>query len=661
MVAAVGPNMIALRRALGLVAILFACNGGADAPTTDAQPDDVVDAGPDDGGPSPFDELDGPAVDFSGGVALSPAGVGRDGGEIELRSAAPVTIAAASAVSPLSPSPSPAPPSGGVRVDATAVSDNLVMTETIRIGGRLPATTGPPREIVSVEGDIVVDRPLASAGRGLVLRAPNGIVYVAAPIDASAEEGCNAAPIVIEAETVVIDDEVVSSGQAADDQLGCPGASIAIVATNGPVALTGGRIDSSGGPGAGKAGSAGDITISAATDIDLGGSVDALGGEARGPGAIGGRGGNVNLSGTGVSIAGTLRLRGGGARDSEVEATGGDAGALVIDATGAVQVGGVVDGRGGSAVADGGAVSAGAAGTLRIGANTWPPGITIAAPITSAGGAGGAAGGAGGTLTITNDGDLTVETTVALDGGASSSSPGSAGRFVATVGPNSGGFIVGGTIAAIGGAAEGVSTGGIGGELRVDIISLTGPLILEESARLIADGGPGTNGGSGGAAGGVDLRSRDGDASVFGHVIARGGDAEATGGAGGSLFLWTDSNFDGIGGHLAIETTGLIDVSGGGGAVGGSARNNGAPGVAVFPDFIDQIAVLLDSDTATGALTDGTLVNRGLIVARGGAGGGSGGDVMFHGRQPGSNADPVSGNVDLAGSDGGADGDWGTD
>ena len=649
--------MLASRGALVLLVFLFACEGAN--PTPGGEPfDDNTDGSKSEEGASPWDELDGPAVDFSGGVAVTSGGIGRDGGTIQLQSGAPVTIAAA-AVSPLSIPPGA--PAGGVTVDAEEVTGDLEMAETIRIGGTLPAIAGPPREIVSSEGHIVVDRRLRSAGRGLSLRAPRGTVHVAAPIDASAAGGqCNASPIVIEAASVVIADEVLSAGQAADDGLGCPGAAITIRATAGSVMIAGG-LDSSGGSGRDEAGSAGDITIAAAADIEVDAPIDALGGEARGPTAIGGGAGNLTLNaGSRVVVRGVLRLRGGGARGSEADATGGDAGVFLVDAGGEVQIGGVVDGRGGPAAArgTGGVVSGGAAGSLLIGVNTWPAGITIAAPITAAGGGGPAAGGAGGDMTVTNDGDLRVEAAVALHGGSSARSPGGAGVFKAMIGPNSGGFIAASTIAAIGGSANGDAGGGSGGELWVEVISLTGPVIIEESAQIVFDGGRGAGDGAGGAGGILDLRCRDGNGTVSGQLIARGGAAEARGGHGGALNLWTDTNYDGIGGHLAVETTGLIDVSGGDGAIGGSARNNGGAGIGRFPTEQELIAVLLNSETISGTSTDGSLINRGMVIARGGAGGGWGGDVMFHGRQPGNSEDPLPGNMDLSGSDGGADGDF---
>jgi hypothetical protein len=146
---------------------------------------------------------------------------------------------------------------------------------------------------------------------------------------------------------------------------------------------------------------------------------------------------------------------------------------------------------------------------------------------------------------------------------------------------------------------------------------------------------------------------------MAGKLLARGGaspDPGGFGGLGGRMNLFSDDNHNGVGGNLTIQPEGVIDVSGGAGSVGGHARNNGGAGVGLFPDMIEEIAVLLNTDGIHGSPKDGQLVNLGFIKARGGASGGWGGDIVYHGRQPGNNEDPISGQIDNGADGTGVDG-----
>ena len=67
-----------------------------------------------------------------------------------------------------------------------------------------------------------------------------------------------------------------------------------------------------------------------------------------------------------------------------------------------------------------------------------------------------------------------------------------------------------------------------------------------------------------------------------------------------------------------------------------------------FPDEMEQIAVLINCDGKHGT-TENWLVNQGLIVARGGAANGNGGDIVYHGISPERDTNPPSGNIDNAG------------
>jgi hypothetical protein len=162
------------------------------------------------------------------------------------------------------------------------------------------------------------------------------------------------------------------------------------------------------------------------------------------------------------------------------------------------------------------------------------------------------------------------------------------------------------------------------------------------------------------------LFTNDGNASIHGTLVARGGNAPGgIGGTGGLVYVFTDNNHGGTsGGTLTLETDGVIDASGGGGAQGGSARNDGLAGMANnFPDHQDdeftvsKIAVLLNSDGKHGTAT-GSVENKGHIVARGGTTNGAGGDVVFHGKRPNGNETPLPGNIDNAGNGTGAAGDF---
>ena len=90
-----------------------------------------------------------------------------------------------------------------------------------------------------------------------------------------------------------------------------------------------------------------------------------------------------------------------------------------------------------------------------------------------------------------------------------------------------------------------------------------------------------------------------------------------------------------------------------------TAKGNpqGADGMASFPDNQEEIAVLINCDGMHGN-THNWLQNSGMIVARGGAPNGNGGDVAYHGIAPDGSVSPPPGNVDTSGSGSGAAGDF---
>ena len=127
----------------------------------------------------------------------------------------------------------------------------------------------------------------------------------------------------------------------------------------------------------------------------------------------------------------------------------------------------------------------------------------------------------------------------------------------------------------------------------------------------------------------------DASISMAGKLYLRGGaapDDGGTGGLGGAVDIFCDKQANGYGGNLTIEPAGFIDASGGPGTIGGSGRNDGGWGIALFPEEQEQLSVLLNSDGIHGSPKDGVLLNLGTIITKGGAGDGWGGDVMFHGR-----------------------------
>ncbi|MES1209847.1 MAG: hypothetical protein ABUS79_28260, partial [Pseudomonadota bacterium] len=160
--------------------------------------------------------------------------------------------------------------------------------------------------------------------------------------------------------------------------------------------------------------------------------------------------------------------------------------------------------------------------------------------------------------------------------------------------------------------------------------------------------------------------TKDGDNTVHGQLQARGGvapDSGGTGGGGGLVYIFSGDGHDFTSGVLTIGPDGVVDASGGDGTIGGSARNDGAGGVNLFPsnqndEFdVEQIAVLINSDGVHGA-DRGWIDNQGKVIARGGKANGSGGDVVYHGRQQDGNETPLPGDVENAADGTGKSGDF---
>src|SRR4029078_6712072 len=123
-----------------------------------------------------------------------------------------------------------------------------------------------------------------------------------------------------------------------------------------------------------------------------------------------------------------------------------------------------------------------------------------------------------------------------------------------------------------------------------------------------------------------------------GPLSVRGGEAPDSGGTGGysgMVYLFSDNDHNAKSrkdGNLLIDTTGVIDASGGnGGMMCGHARRDGKHWAwPSFPIHQEQIAIFLNCDGVHGK-TLNWMDNRGKLIAHGGVPNGHGGDIMYHG------------------------------
>ena len=298
-----------------------------------------------------------------------------------------------------------------------------------------------------------------------------------------------------------------------------------------------------------------------------------------------------------------------------------------VEAAGTVQLGGTIDARGGPSAGGG---DGGMAGAIHIGETTAPSSVQVLVPMAANGGDGSSAGGEGGGVQVDAAGEIVFSGVIHANGGA-----------------------------VVGSAGD----GGTAGIVTLNVTSAPDKLIVTATGEVTLDGGAAKGAGLAGGGGHLYFKTNDGDMSMAGKLTGRGGaapDPGGIGGLGGSFELFSDNNHNGLGGNLTIETTGVIDVSGGSGTTGGNARNDGGWGIAVFPDMQEQIAVLLNSDGIHGTPPVGSALclNLGRIVARGGATNGWGGDVIYHGNGA-DQKDPVSGTVELEGHGTGQTGNYG--
>jgi hypothetical protein len=556
-----------------------------------------------------------PELNVSGGGASSPGGQGQAGGVVHLLAGGDITVD--SSTQPTPPMVAPAP-AGTMAIDDAALAADVNASGTAVISGNVTAGGSDGTRTISVNGDLYVTGTLRSADlggsrQGLDLKA-TGTIYVTGTVDASGAAG---------------------GGQA--------GGAINLSANQ--IVVTG-KLLSSGGDGTTAGGAAGAITIASMGD---------------------------------VALAGTIRLRGGAASDTSAGAAqGGAAAPLTVDAKGAVDIGATIDARGGAASSKvTGTVAGGAAGAVRIGEHAEPTSIIVRVPVVAKGGSGDTAGGPGGSFTAEPDtGSINVNGAGAIDvsGGDAANAPGAGGLITGSArkDPGAGGLHIAGEITANGGSVTkgGAGNGADGGHVDFELIPTDGAVLVDASAKITVNGGSAGSGVAGGG-GHVWMFTKDGDLTIAGTVNTKGGSADGTGGLGGMIYFFTDNNHNAIDvakGNLLIDTTGVLDSSGGDGAIGGSARNDGMGNgsVAPFPEEQEKFAIFLNCDGAHGE-TLNWMQNNGHLIARGGVHNGNGGDITYHGIGPGQldmtapdgNHHPPSGNVDMAGDGTGMPGDYG--
>ena len=411
-------------------------------------------------------------------------------------------------------------------------------------------------------------------------------------------------------------------------------------------------------------------------DLQVGGSLYVTGTiDSSGASGSGAAAGPITVrAGGNVVFDGKIILRGG---DSGTQ--GGTGAKLTIDANGAVQLGGIVDARGGAATGASGTLVGGTAGEIHVGETAAPTTITIFAPVVASGGGGGATAGKGGTITPEPDtGNFNVVGAMEIDlrGGDSLSAPGAGGLLNGgpRKDPGSGGVHVSGEIVASGGSITmgGSGNGADGGRVDMELTPTDGAVTIDAGAKITVKGGDAHGIGTAGGGGHVWFWTKDGDETIAGTVDTSGGDAPdpgGVGGGGGMIYFFSDNNHNGVQvckGNLWVTSTGQLISSGGSGTMGGSARNNSGPGVASFPDNQEEFAVFLNCDGEHGN-TCNWMKNDGQVTALGGVHNGNGGDVCYHGIPPGvlgtggpnSGDYPVPpGNVDNAADGSGTKGDF---
>jgi hypothetical protein len=334
------------------------------------------------------------------------------------------------------------------------------------------------------------------------------------------------------------------------------------------------------------------------------------------------------------------------------------------------------------AMASGATVAGGTAGTIHVGEKAAPTQIAVTVPVIATGGDGDKSGGAGGTFTpepAAGSFNVAGAKEVDVSGGSALSTPGVGGKISGgpSGDPGSGGINVSGEMLANGGSVRmgGAGNGADAGRVDFPMKPTDGPFFVAPSGLISAEGGSAGGANVAGGGGHVWVFTKDGDLTVAGKISVKGGtapDPGGTGGGGGMVYLFSDYNHNALEsdkGNLLIDTTGIVDASGGDGTIGGSARSDGTKGDwPVFPDHQEEIAIFFNCDGVHGE-TRNWMENRGMLIARGGSHNGNGGDIVYHGIGRGQRGAPLdsgqsqhhppSGPIDISGDGTGASGDFG--
>jgi hypothetical protein len=560
---------------------------------------------------SPTAALPTTEIALMGGPSAAPGGVGQGGGALHVVSAGGITFdpgAPAAAVPSI-----PDAPASAMAIGSADLSSDVSAAGSIVVSGTVSSRGPDAIRRITAAGDVYIAGTLRAADlggsrQGFDIEAPGHTIFVAGAVDASGAGGQAGGAVTLHADAIVI----------------------------------AGTVDVSGGDASAGGGAAGTVSLVAAADVAAGG---------------------------------TIRARGGAVTGTAAGSKGGDGGALTIDCAGALTWTATLDGRGGTAASahPSGTVTGGAAGTFTVGGTTPPKSVVVTVPAVVAGGSGAAAGGDGGSIELdAQGGDLVLAAGLDASGGDSATKPGAGGTIQGYPGPkdDSANLDVSAQILANGGSVPtgggGAVNGGAGGLIKLLQRSMNGNATTEPAAGLRANGGKSGGTGTAGPGGMIYLFTKHGSVTVHGQLEARGGDAPeagGTGGGGGFVYVFSGDGHDRMSGTLIISPDGVIDASGGSGTTGGSARNNGAGGVNLWPSVqtdeldVEQIAVLINSDGVHGA-DRGWIDNQGKIIARGGATNGAGGDVVYHGRRQDGNETPLSGDVENMGDGTGLRGDF---
>lgn len=472
---------------------------------------------------------------------------------------------------------------------------------------------------------------------------------------------------------IIVSGTILAAGGNSSGGSGGQGGTVTLLARND--IFLGGRVATDGGNATGtttllQGGNGGSLSIDGRSTVSINAVITQSGGSAAGTGAAvgaqGSAGGSLSIGGSAPSgpvfLYGSLSARGGDASapsgDAGNRITGGTGGLLTIgtsstpaNSPSSIDFGGTTwNSRGGDSSDAGGSV-----GGINLFSNAATPGnITVLATLDLSGGRGVNSGGRvlGGFLALATAGDINFFGSLTARGANGSVNPGyvlNALRLF-TQSPAGGDIRFQGSIDATGGsstAPTGTSVGGAGGgTIQFQAASATGRVFVLPGSSISADGGSSTGPAIAGTGGNLQVITRDNSISLAGTFVARGGsapDGGGTGGQGGQVFAISDSNNDGVGGDITLSDGSVIDVSGGPGAAGGSARAGAAAGLQ---------AVIFDADGANTVpvASNGIVANNGTILARGGAGGGNGGDVLFDGQATTGLITPLPGIQDLSGA-----------